>query len=47
MMVDADILQIYLHPQFVENQDKELFIKALNASPGAAVGEIVFDARQG
>ena len=44
MMVDADSITNLLHPQFIENQDKELFIKALNASPGAAVGEIVFDA---
>jgi pyruvate,orthophosphate dikinase len=28
----------------VESQEKALFNKALNASPGAAVGEIVFDA---
>ncbi|MBL6763061.1 MAG: pyruvate, phosphate dikinase, partial [Candidatus Actinomarina sp.] len=33
-----------LHPQFVQSQEKALFTKALNASPGAAVGEIVFDA---
>ena len=33
-----------LHPQFVDSQEKELFNKALNASPGAAVGELVFDA---
>ena len=44
MMVDADNITDLLHPQFVENQDKDLFTKALNASPGAAVGEIVFDA---
>ena len=44
MMVDADTITDLLHPQFVQNQDKELFTKALNASPGAAVGEIVFDA---
>ena len=44
MMVDADSITNLLHPQFIENQDKELFVKALNASPGAAVGEIVFDA---
>ena len=43
MMVDADHITNLLHPQFIENQDRELFIKALNASPGAAVGEIVFD----
>ena len=44
MMVDANTITDLLHPQFVQNQDKELFTKALNASPGAAVGEIVFDA---
>ena len=44
MMVDADNITDLLHPKFVENQDKDLFTKALNASPGAAVGEIVFDA---
>ena len=44
MMVDADNITDLLHPQFVENQDKDLFTKALNASPGAGVGEIVFDA---
>jgi len=44
MMVDADNITDLLHPQFVENQDKDLFTKALNAAPGAAVGEIVFDA---
>ena len=44
MMVDADNITDLLHPQFVENQDKDLFTKALNASPGAAVGEIIFDA---
>ena len=43
-MVDANNITNLLHPQFVENQDKKLFTKALNASPGAAVGEIVFDA---
>ena len=43
MMVDADHITNLLHPQFIKNQDRELFIKALNASPGAAVGEIVFD----
>ena len=43
-MVDANNITNLLHPQFVENQDRKLFNKALNASPGAAVGEIVFDA---
>jgi pyruvate,orthophosphate dikinase len=44
IMVDANTLTNVLHPQFVQSQEKALFTKALNASPGAAVGEIVFDA---
>ena len=44
IMVDANTLTNVLHPQFVQSQEKTLFTKALNASPGAAVGEIVFDA---
>ena len=43
-MVDADSITSILHPQFIESQDKQLFEKGLNASPGAASGEIVFDA---
>jgi pyruvate,orthophosphate dikinase len=43
-MVDANNITNLLHPQFIESQDKKFFNKALNASPGAAVGEIVFDA---
>ena len=43
-MVDANSITNLLHPQFVNSQKKELYSKALNASPGAAVGEIVFDA---
>ena len=43
-MVDANNITNLLHPQFIESQKKDLFIKALNASPGAAVGDIVFDA---
>ena len=43
-MVDADSITTILHPQFVEDQDKDIFEKGLNASPGAAFGEIVFDA---
>ena len=43
-MVDANNITNVLHPQFVQSQEKTLFTKALNASPGAAVGEIVFDA---
>ena len=44
IMVDADNITNLLHPQFVEKQEKKIFNKALNASPGAAVGEIVFNA---
>ena len=44
IMVDANTITNVLHPQFVQSQEKDLFTKALNASPGAAVGEIVFDA---
>ena len=44
IMVDANNIMNVLHPQFVQSQEKALFCKALNASPGAAVGEIVFDA---
>ena len=44
VMVDANNITNVLHPQFVQSQEKALFTKALNASPGAAVGEIVFDA---
>ena len=43
-MVDANSITNLLHPQFVDSQKKELYSKALNASPGAAVGEIVFNA---
>jgi pyruvate,orthophosphate dikinase len=43
-MVDANNITNVLHPQFVQSQEKAVFTKALNASPGAAVGEIVFDA---
>ena len=44
IMVDANNITNVLHPHFVQSQEKALFTKALNASPGAAVGEIVFDA---
>ncbi len=42
-MIDADQITSVLHPQFVDSDNKKLFEKGLNASPGAAVGEIVFD----
>jgi pyruvate,orthophosphate dikinase len=44
LMVDANNITNLLHPQFIESQERHFFDKALNASPGAAVGEIVFDA---
>ena len=44
IMVDANSITDLLHPQFEDEQNKTIFAKALNASPGAAVGEIVFDA---
>ena len=42
-MINADQITSVLHPQFVDSASKKLFEKGLNASPGAAVGEIVFD----
>ena len=43
-MVDANQITSILHPQFKESSERDLFEKGLNASPGAAVGVIVFDA---
>ena len=42
-MCIRDRITSVLHPQFVDSASKKLFEKGLNASPGAAVGEIVFD----
>ena len=42
-MVDANQITSILHPQFKESSERDLFEKGLNASPGAAVGVIVFD----
>jgi len=42
-MIDANQITSVLHPQFKESSERELFEKGLNASPGAAVGVIVFD----
>ena len=42
-MVDANQITSVLHPQFKDSSERELFEKGLNASPGAAVGVIVFD----
>ena len=42
-IVDANQITSVLHPQFKESSERDLFEKGLNASPGAAVGVIVFD----
>jgi len=44
--VSTDQVDALLHPQFDENTKKgiPLFTKGVNASPGAAVGQIYFDA---
>ena len=44
--VSTDQVDALLHPQFDENAKKEvpLLTKGVNASPGAAVGQIYFDA---
>jgi pyruvate,orthophosphate dikinase len=44
MRIDPDQLDQLLHPQFDANVTYDVIAKGLNASPGAAVGEIVFSA---
>jgi pyruvate,orthophosphate dikinase len=46
LRVSTEQVDDLLHPQFDENSKKEvpLFTKGVNASPGAAVGQIYFDA---
>ena len=44
MRVDPEQLDQLLHPQFDAKADYKVFAKGLNASPGAAVGEVVFTA---
>ncbi len=44
MRVDPEQLDQLLHPQFDASVDYKVFVKGLNASPGAAVGEVVFTA---
>jgi pyruvate,orthophosphate dikinase len=44
MRVEPDQLDQLLHPQFDPKADIKVLAKGLNASPGAAVGEVVFDA---
>ncbi|MGH2678260.1 MAG: putative PEP-binding protein, partial [Actinomycetota bacterium] len=44
LRVEPDHLDQLLHPQFDTKADIEVLAKGLNASPGAAVGLVVFDA---
>jgi pyruvate, orthophosphate dikinase len=44
MRVEPDHLDQLLHPQFDPKADVTVLAKGMNASPGAAVGEAVFDA---
>ncbi len=44
MRVDPDQLDQLLHPQFDPDATIDVLTKGLNASPGAAVGEVVFTA---
>ncbi len=44
MRIDPDQLDQLLHPQFDADASYDVLTKGLNASPGAAVGEVVFTA---
>ena len=44
LRVEPDHLDQLLHPQFDPKADVDVLAKGLNASPGAAVGKVVFDA---
>jgi pyruvate, orthophosphate dikinase len=44
LRVEPDHLDQLLHPQFDPKADVRVLAKGLNASPGAAVGKVVFDA---
>ncbi len=44
--IDPETLDQLLHPSFDKSADKEVLAKGLNASPGAAVGEVVFTAAE-
>ena len=44
LRIDADQLDQLLHPQFDTTAEYKVLAKGLNASPGAAVGEVVFTA---
>ena len=43
--IDPDQLDQLMHPQFDKNATYDVLAKGLNASPGAAVGEAVFSAK--
>jgi pyruvate,orthophosphate dikinase len=42
LRIDPNQLDQLMHPQFDVNADYDVLAKGLNASPGAAVGEVVF-----
>ncbi len=44
MRIEPDQLDHLLHPRFDPNQEVDVIATGLNASPGAAVGKVVFDA---
>jgi pyruvate,orthophosphate dikinase len=44
MTIDADALDALLHPTFDRNAEFEVIARGVNASPGAAKGEVVFTA---
>jgi pyruvate,orthophosphate dikinase len=46
LRVNPEVVDALLHPQFDENPKKKavLYAKGVNASPGAAVGQVYFDA---
>ncbi|MFL2553983.1 MAG: pyruvate, phosphate dikinase [Candidatus Rariloculaceae bacterium] len=39
-------LEQSMHPRFVEKPDEKIFVKGMNAGPGAATGKIVFDSQK-
>lgn len=44
MRIEPEQLDQLLHPQFDPKADIDVLAKGLNASPGAAVGKVIFDA---
>lgn len=44
--IDPETLDQLLHPSFDKEAEKEVLAKGINASPGAAVGEVVFTAEE-